>query len=78
MSPGDYLSGVKVTYDKAGHVTGSTVVNYKLPVSDTEKDVEDIKDRMNAIEGSDTTQTQSINTLTSNFNTLDGSVSTLS
>ena len=78
LSPGDYISGVKVTYDKAGHVTGSTVVNYKLPVSDTEKDVEDIKDRMDAIEGSDATQTQSINTLTSNFNTLDGSVSTLS
>ena len=77
LSPGAYLSGVNVTYDSAGHVTGSNIVTYKLPISDTEKAVEDIETRMDAIESSNATQVETVNALSTNFNTLSSSFDTL-
>ena len=70
LSPGDCLTGVNVTYDGAGHVTGSTPITYKLPLSQTEQDVEDIKERMDTIEQSDSDQTNQINGIKTDYNTI--------
>lgn len=78
LAPGDYIAGTQVTYDGAGHVTGAQQIAYKLPVSDTEKDVEDIKSRMTTIEASDMAQTQSISKNSNNIGTLNSSLTTLS
>lgn len=82
LSPGDYITGVQVTYDESGHVTGSNQIAYKLPVSDTEKDVEDIKSRMDAVELNDAEQTKVVTQVSEEFNTFkssaEGELSTLS
>lgn len=60
LSPGDYLQGLKFYYDNAGHIAGHETVYYKLPVSETELELQDIQDRLGKVEESDGTQQQLI------------------
>lgn len=60
LTPGDYLSGEQVYYDEAGHVTGSSKVVYKLPISETEAELLELQNKMSALEANDTTQDASI------------------
>lgn len=51
LKPGDYLQINKFFYDDAGHVTTSgTSDYYRLPISDTDKDMTDLQERMDALE----------------------------
>lgn len=51
LKPGDYLQINKFFYDDAGHVTTSgTSDYYRLPISDTDKDMADLQERMDALE----------------------------
>lgn len=50
LKPGDYLQINKFFYDDAGHVTTSGVSDYyRLPISDTDKDMADLQERMDAL-----------------------------
>lgn len=61
---GDYLEVPKLSWDNAGHITGTDGSNwYRLPVSQTETDIQDLKDRMSDIESNDTTQNTTLTTL---------------
>ena len=51
LKPGDYLQINKFFYDDAGHVTTSgTSDYYRLPISDTDKDMSDLQERMDTLE----------------------------
>ena len=51
LKPGDYLQINKFFYDDAGHVTTSgTSDYYRLPISETDKDMADLQERMDALE----------------------------
>ena len=51
LKPGDYLQINKFFYDDAGHVTTSgTSDYYRLPISDTDKDMSDLQERMDNLE----------------------------
>lgn len=60
LIPGDYLSGERVYYDEAGHVTGSERVVYKLPISETEAELIELQEKMAELEANEATQDKSI------------------
>ena len=60
LTPGDYLSGERVYYDEAGHVTGSERVIYKLPISETEAELIELQEKMAELEANEATQNKSI------------------
>ena len=84
LSPGDYLQGLKFYYDDAGHIAGHETIYYKLPVSETELELQDIQARLGAVEDSDRDQqelieghTEAIDTVTLQANTTDETLTEL-
>lgn len=74
LSPGGYIKTVQFYYDNAGHVTGTTPVFYRLPQSETEKDIESLKDRMDTIEEADEAQAEQLEGFTSQLDTTNKNV----
>lgn len=70
LTPGDYLSGEQVYYDEAGHVTGSSKVVYKLPISETEAELLELQKEMATLKANDATQDANITTNTDGLTTL--------
>lgn len=56
LTPGGYFKTTTFNYDDAGHVTSVSPTYYRLPLSETEKDLESLKERMDNIEDSDEEQ----------------------
>lgn len=50
LSPGDYLESSQFFYDNAGHISYTNPVRFRLPVSETEKDLSNIQDRLSILE----------------------------
>lgn len=71
LSPGDYLQGLKFYYDNAGHIAGYETTYYKLPVSETELELQDIQDRLGKLEESDTEQQLTIDNNTKTIGEVD-------
>ena len=44
LTPGNFVEVRTIKYDAAGHVSGSAPSYYKIPISETEKDIEDLKE----------------------------------
>lgn len=60
LKAGEYFSTPKITFDKAGHITGVENLIYKLPIEDIQGDIESIDERL-------TTAEENIKTNTENF-----------
>lgn len=78
LSPGGYIKTVQFYYDDAGHVTGTTPTFYRLPQSETEKDIESLKDRMTKIEKADGEQAKELEGFTTSLNSANDKITGVS
>lgn len=51
LTPGNFVEVRTIKYDTAGHVSGSAPSYYKIPISETEQDIEDLKEAVGAPAG---------------------------
>ena len=49
LSAGDYISTNKFIYDKAGHLTVIEPINYQLPITDFETNLDELNSNMNTL-----------------------------
>lgn len=70
LSPGESFSASNIYYDNAGHVTKVEPISYKLPISQSEADVEEVKQEIEEIKSINETQDANISNLGLNYNDL--------
>ena len=72
LSPGESFSASNIYYDNAGHVTKVEPISYKLPLSESEADVEEVKQEIEEIKSINEVQDANISNLELNYNSLIG------
>lgn len=79
LQPGDYFQTSSFSYDSAGHVTSSgTPTYYRLPISETEKNIEELTEKVSALEDADIEINADISSLESSITEISSTVSTVS
>ena len=76
LTAGTTIKVPKFKYDQAGHIITSEDYDlYKLPINETESNIEDLRDRMTVLEEAETRQDQTIQELGTTVNSYDGNIS---
>lgn len=78
LQPGETFASANIYYDNAGHITGVYPTVFKLPISDTQKDLQELQDRMTSCEETNTAQEESIGTINLNLGSLSSDLSSAS
>lgn len=74
LSPGGIIHSTKVYYDQAGHITSIEPQEYKLPISEGEQVVIEVKEDIENLKLADETHTGDINNLQINYTSMSGDV----
>ncbi len=77
LKAADTIAIQKFKYDDAGHVSLDNVAYYKLPISEAEIDIADLKTRMTTLETGDEEQEKRLNEVETLVETYEDRVSTL-
>ena len=77
LQAADTIAVQKFKYDDAGHVSLDSVDYYKLPISETEINIEDLQNRMTILESNNTDQNSRLDVLEATFEEHTNSIESL-
>ena len=78
LTAGDIIAVPTLKYDAAGHIIETDSMSYyKLPMNETETNIEDLRERMNEIEGAEAEQNNQIKEFANTIQNYDETLTTL-